>query len=213
MNPLQVLSRYTRARTQASAPGSRCELCAAPMAEGHRHDHLVDLQRQSLCCACRACALLFEKSGAANGRYRTVPDRVLVDPRFELSDEDWDRLEIPVRLSFLFFSSPAQRWVAIYPGAAGPTESELPLEAWDTLVGRSALLQAIQPDIEALLVYGKRGKALQPFLVPIDVCYELVALVRRHWKGFDGGQTFRDELDRFLGELRVRSRVFDKDKP
>ncbi|MGW1553095.1 DUF5947 family protein [Streptomyces sp. NPDC002346] len=30
-----------------------------------------------MACACTPCALLFERPGAAHGRFRTVPDRYL----------------------------------------------------------------------------------------------------------------------------------------
>lgn len=209
MNPLTVLGRYTRTRVPPTRGGSICELCSTPLPEEARHDHLVDIQRRTLTCACRACALLFDRPGAAQRRYKAVPRRVVVDPRVQLADEDWDALEIPVRLAFVFHNSAAQRWVAVYPGAAGATESTLPLQAWDELASRHRMLRSITPDVEALLVHGERGTPLECLLVPIDVCYELVALVRRHWEGFDGGRQFREQLEYFLGELKARSRPFD----
>ena len=33
-----------------------------------RHGHLVDLDKRSIACACRACYLLFTHVGAAGGR-------------------------------------------------------------------------------------------------------------------------------------------------
>lgn len=209
MNPLRVLGRYTRTRVRSAHAGSICELCSAPLSEEQRHDHLVDMQHRTLTCACRACALLLDRPGAAQGRYKAVPRRVMVDPQLALTDEDWDALEIPVRLAFVFHNSAAQRWFVVYPGAAGATESTLPLQAWDDLAARHRMLRSIAPDVEALLVHGERGTPLECLLVPIDVCYELVALVRRHWEGFDGGRQFRDRLEHFLGELRARSRPFD----
>ncbi|MGW1554431.1 DUF5947 family protein, partial [Streptomyces sp. NPDC002346] len=54
----------------------RCELCGVPVTEGG-HRHLVDTEKRALACACTPCALLFERPGAAHGRFRTVPDRYL----------------------------------------------------------------------------------------------------------------------------------------
>lgn len=205
MTVVRALSRYARTRgAPVTRAGEVCELCAVAIAEGH--GHVVDLKVRQLACVCRPCALLFTERGAANGRYRTVPDRVLIDPGLVLDDETWSTLDIPVRLAFVFFNSSMERWVAFYPSPAGPTESELSLEAWTDLSERSPLLQAIEPDVEALLVYGTRSHdPLQAFLVPIDTCYELVALVRTQWKGFDGGDA-RQEIAAFFERLRQRAR-------
>ena len=46
----------------------------------------------------------------------------------------------------------------------------------------------LEPDVEALLVQRPAAASFECFLVLIDACYELVGLVRMHWKGFDGGQ-------------------------
>jgi hypothetical protein len=136
-----------------------------------------------------------------------VPERVLVEPGFALGQAEWSELQIPVGLAFVFFSSAARRWVALYPSPAGAMESELPLDAWDALAARSALVAAAEPDVEALLVHGERGAAtLECLLAPIDACYALVATVRRHWRGFDGGDGVRREIAAFVGGLRARAR-------
>ena len=48
-----------------------------------------------------------------------------------------------------------------------------------------------------------------PFLphyrVGIDRCYELVGLVRTHWRGFSGGQAVWDEIGRFFAGLKGRA--------
>jgi hypothetical protein len=43
--------------------------------------------------------------------------------------------------------------------------------------------------------------------VPIDACYELVGRIRTHWKGLDGGDDVRTEMDRFFAALRDRCGV------
>jgi NADH ubiquinone oxidoreductase, 20 Kd subunit len=37
-------------------------------------------------CTCRACYLLFTREGAAQGKYKAVPDRFVYDPAFGLND-------------------------------------------------------------------------------------------------------------------------------
>lgn len=195
---------------RAAAEVERCELCAEPLEGGHRH--VVDLDRRSLCCACRPCAILFERQGAGAGRYRTVPERVCVDPD-GLDEGRWEALSIPVRLAFVFFNSSMDRWVAFYPSPAGATESELGLEAMSALILSSRLVRSIEPDVEALLVRGRRpGGAQEAYLVPIDRCYDLVALVREGWRGFDGGDEVRAKLDAFFERLRLQSRALPPER-
>jgi Family of unknown function (DUF5947) len=203
---LGALQRYARAGARAGVrPADVCELCAVGLPDAHAH--LVDLQQRRLCCACKACSLLFVEPGAAGGRYRTVPSRVLADPGFVLNEAQWAALEIPVRLAFFFFNSSLGRWVALYPGPAGVTESELPLEGWTGLAAGSALVASVQPDVEALLVDGRRGvTGFECLLVPIDACYELAARLRGAWKGFDGGDETRQALEVFFEGLRARCR-------
>jgi hypothetical protein len=171
---------------------------------------VVDLRRRAVCCACRACAVLFREPGAGAGRWRTVPERVLFDPGAPgaaLGEGEWGALEIPVGLAFLFRSSAAGRWVAVYPGPAGVIESALPLEAWERLAPRIPLAAAAEEDVEALLVRGERGRAgLEVLLVPVDRCYALAGRLRRVWRGFDGGAEARREIEAFFAELRARAR-------
>jgi hypothetical protein len=208
MTALEALAPYARrgAGRSAAAAGEACEICAAPVAE--QHAHVVDLVRRGLRCACPTCARLFDQP-SAGARYRTVPRRVLHDPTFTLAAARWADLQIPVGLAFVLYDSARSSWVAHYPSPAGATESELPLDAWRALVAERPLVAAIQPDVEALLVYGPRGATtLECHLVPVDLCYELVARIRRHWKGFEGGDGARGEIERFFAELRARRRTF-----
>ncbi len=66
-------------------------------------------------------------------------------------------------------------------------------------------LATLQPDVEALLVHSGDREA-EAFLVPIDVCYELVGHLRMLWRGFDGGQDVRRRLAECCGDVRARSR-------
>ncbi len=205
MRPLGPLTRFAQPRQGSTArPGERCELCAAPIAEPH--PHVADLKLRALCCSCPTCARLFA-SPAAGSRYRAVPDRVRHDPQLALGDREWEELGIPVGLVFVFFNSQRGRWSAVYPSPAGATESELTLEPWEELSRSVPLIAAAQPDVEALLIHRPRGGgASECLLVPIDTCYELVALVRRHWRGFQGGERVHREIAGFFARLRERSR-------
>ncbi len=198
MNELRALSRYAR-RKPAPPPRQCCELCGVAVAEEHRH--VVDLEARALRCSCPACSILFDQQG---GRFRRVPERVLRAP--PLPAERWAGLGVPVRLAFVFFNSKLGRWCASYPGVAGAIESEIAQESWDELAREHPVLREIAPDVEALLAWGPHGApALECFVVPVDACYELAGLCRTHWRGFDGGDDVRREMDAFFARLRSRA--------
>jgi hypothetical protein len=205
MTLVGALGRYTRQPSRAH-DGERCALCSAELTEPH--PHVVELARRSLACACRACAVLFSDPSPSGARYRTVPDRVLVDPEFSLTDGEWATLQIPVGLAFLVRR--ADGWTACYPSPGGALESPLLPEALHPLAARSRLVERVEPDVEALLfrrgVGRLRDGGASCYLAPLSACYELVGLVRRHWKGFDGGDTAWHAIDAFFDALRARSR-------
>jgi hypothetical protein len=203
------LRRFARParRPEGAAAEERCELCGEQL--GSEHSHMVDLQRRSLACACRACALLFTRPG---GRYRTVPDRVRHDPSAPLTDAEWAELQIPVGIAFFFFNSDLGRVIASYPSPAGVTECELDLAAWDRLAADHPLLAALAPDVEAILVVGgspREATPIETFLVPIDVCYSLAGALRLEWHGFDGGSEVKQVLADLLATLRKRARPLE----
>ena len=202
-------------------PGTeRCEMCQTVL-DG-RHGHLVDLDKRSIACACRACYLLFTHEGAAGGRYKAVPERICHDPGRPLAGTDWNELQIPVAMAFFFFNSALGRVVAGYPSPGGVTECELDLEAWDRLAAVYPLLGEMAPDTEAIFVNGASPGGRPPqtppdkggyevFLIPIDMCYSLVGELRLYWQGFDGGAEAREALARFLAGLRRRAIVLDRE--
>ena len=185
-------------RTRRAAAGARCELCGAAIDVEHRH--LVDATERRLRCACGACAMLFQHPGQ---RYRAAPDRWLHDPSFTLDERVWSSLQIPVRLAFFFRHG--ERWAAFYPGPAGATESTLSLDAWSDFAAAVPLAGDVEADVEALLVSGDGRGRFECFLVPISACYELVGRVKRCWRGFDGGEEARLEIDGFFARVRERS--------
>jgi len=180
-------------------PGTeRCELCQTVL--DSRHGHLIDMDKRSIACACRACYLLFTHEGAAGGRYRAVPERICRDPERPLAAADWNELQIPVTMAFFFYNSALGRVVAGYPSPGGVTECELDLEAWDRLAVSYPLLAGLAPDTEAIFVHKD-----EIFLIPIDMCYSLVGELRLYWQGFDGGAEARAALETFLAGLRQRA--------
>ncbi|MFE7799741.1 DUF5947 family protein [Nocardia sp. NPDC057440] len=203
--PFHVLQRITADRKPAVRAGERCEMCAEPIADAHQH--VVDIEGRQLMCVCRGCYLLFTAQNAAL-RYRAVPDRYLFFPDFTISQGEWDALEIPVGLAFFFRNSELGKTVAFYPGPAGATESELPLEQWRSVLERHPELDVLAADVEALLIrVPERGTTdAVCLLLPIDACYEFVGRMRMLWRGFDGGQDVRRYMDEFFTEMSARAR-------
>lgn len=203
--PFHVLQRITADRKPAVRAGERCEMCAEPIAD--LHQHVVDIEGRQLMCVCRGCYLLFTDRNAAL-RYRAVPDRYLFFPEFTISQGEWDALEIPVGLAFFFRNSALGKTIAFYPGPAGATESELPLEQWRSVLERHPQLDVLAADVEALLIrVPERGTTdAVCLLLPIDACYEFVGRMRMLWRGFDGGQDVRRYMDEFFTEMSARAR-------
>jgi len=213
--------RADRDADAARADTERCEMCRQVL-DG-RHGHLVDTEKRSLTCACRACYLLFTHEGAGGGRYRAVPERVCYDPARPLTEADWNELQIPVAMAFFFYNSALGRVVAGYPSPGGATECELDLAAWDRLAAGYPLLAALAPDVEAIFVSRRAGQggtsppsppgppsgSYEVFLIPIDECYSLVGELRLQWQGFDGGAEARAALAAFLDGLRRRALVLE----
>lgn len=174
---------------------TRCELCGAAIPE--QHSHLVDIAERRLLCACSAC----DASVASSGQFRRLPTTTRLLTGVQLSDGDWEGLQIPIGLAFIFHSTPLDRTVALYPGPAGATKSLLSLEAWSDLVWRNPILATLKPDVEALLIDRTAGRR-DYYQVPIDRCYALVGLMRRHWRGLSGGSEARAVIAEFFDRLR-----------
>lgn len=197
------LRRFLAPRPKA-VPGERCEFCTEILYP--EHSHVVNIESRSLMCSCRGCYLLFAPDGAAAGKYRAVPEDVTLDPGFKLTDAQWDGFQIPVGMAFFFHQSDLGRPVAFYPSPAGATESLLSLDTWDELVSANPILATMLPDVQALLTYRPRNGERRTYIVPIDAPYELVGLIRRYWKGFDGGEEAWAAIGAFFDALTDRSR-------
>lgn len=157
------------------------------------------MRNRNIVCTCDACALRFE--GVINGRYKLIPRESRAVPNFRLTDSEWDKLALPIGLAFIVHNSATGKPMAIYPGPAGPTESLLSLQSWQGIVADNASLEEMKPDVEALLINRVRG-ARDYFIAPVDVCFELMGLIRKNWRGLSGGQKVWLEIETFFRRLR-----------
>jgi len=179
-----------------------CELCGTRLTAGHEHG--VDVDQHRLVCLCQACRLVLAANADGQGRFRALPTRVVADPEFADDDGAWEALGIPVSIAFFFHDSVAGGIVAFYPSPAGATESLLGDGEWAALAAASPVAAGMRADTEAMLVR-RSGTVRDTYLVPIDLCYALVGLLRTTWRGFDGGQEAHDAVDAFFAQLSADS--------
>jgi hypothetical protein len=187
-----ALERVLRAGGRPPLLGEQCDVCGAPLPERHRH--LLDTERSDVMCACQPCSLLFVRDVASLGHYRLVPER-----RVRLGEVATEQLGVPVGLAY-FVRSADDAVVAHYPSPLGSTQWEVDAAAWQAVVAGHPALAGLAPEVEALLVNTARG-ARHHWLVPIDDCFRLVAVVRREWRGLSGGSRVWPAVDQFFAEL------------
>jgi len=190
---LATLRQFAR----SSATQGKCELCAIGLPPDHRH--LLELSIGRIICSCHACALRFHD--VVDGRFKLIPREIRSLSQFRLTDYEWDSLALPINLAFFHYSTRQDRMKATYPSPAGATESLLPLDAWQTLASNNPLLARIAPDVEALLV-NRVDPSREYYIVPIDLCFELVGVIRLHWRGLSGGELVWKEIAHFFDRLR-----------
>lgn len=196
--PLGSLRQFMQKRERK--PLERCELCNEAIPENHRH--LLAPGRREVICACQACSLLFSERGAAGGKYLLIPNRYLALTDFQMSDEQWESLAIPVNMVYIFRTT--KRVMAFYPSPAGATESLLELQSWEELVGDNPVLHAMEPDVEALLINRVRS-GREYYIVPIDACYQLVGLIRLSWRGLSGGEEVWRAIADFFAGIKAKA--------
>ncbi|HUI22288.1 MAG TPA: DUF5947 family protein [Methylocella sp.] len=172
-----------------------CDLCHAEIAP--RHAHMIELKTRRFFCACRQCVLTLGTSE----RFRVIESRVDVLDGFKLTDAEWEMLQVPIDMVFVFQSTFEKRPIAIYPSPAGATESRLNPEIWSRLLSANPSLANLQPDTEALLVNRTNG-AREYYRVSIDRCYSLIGLIRTRWHGLSGGSEAWDAIAGFFARLR-----------
>jgi len=192
-----ALARLIRSSAEPTPPTEteRCDLCAAPVPDEHRH--LYDTADDEVRCACGPCSVLFADGGAGDGHYRLVPRR-----RIRLPRVDTEVLGVPVGL--VFFVPRADGTVtAEGPSPAGAMRWEIDATAWQRLTEACPQLASVEPDVEALLVNTVHGLD-HHWIVPVDDCYRMIALVRREWRGLSGGGRVWPAVERFFDDLTER---------
>lgn len=176
----------------------RCDLCGAELSQDHRH--LLHLEERRILCACEPCIGM----RAGEGPYRPTGNRLLWLERFDLSEERWASLRIPIGLAFFMRSSSVGRVVGMYPSPAGATECELELSAWADLCAANPVLDSLDDDVEGLIV-NRIGEPHQFAIAPIDECYRLVGTIKANWEGISGGGAVERVVPAFLEQIRRRA--------
>ncbi|MEU6807829.1 DUF5947 family protein [Streptomyces sp. NPDC046831] len=192
-----ALARLVRSSAeQAAASEEACDLCAAPVPGEHRH--LFDTEQRELRCACGPCSVLFAADGAGGGRHLLVPRR-----RVRLPPVDTGVLGVPVGL--VFFVPHADGTVTAQgPSPAGAMRWEVDAAGWREAVAGCPALATVAPEVEALLVNTVHGLD-HHWIVPVDDCFRMVAVVRREWRGLAGGGRVWPAVERFFEDLTERS--------
>ena len=195
MTTLDALRRTIQRPLPSAEVAEHCQLCDAPIPAAHRH--MLEEHTGDVLCVCHACRLLFEREAAGRGHYRLIPDNRMRLPAF-----DTGGLGVPVGLAF-FIPQPDGRVIAHYPSPAGATQWEVDSAAWQAVTRERPEIANLMPAVEAVLVNTTRGAA-EHWIVPIDDCYRLVAVIRRTWRGLSGGSQVWPAIERFFGDLSER---------
>jgi Family of unknown function (DUF5947) len=192
------LRRLVASGGRSAVEAELCDICGTELDAGHRH--LLHLEERRILCACEPCIAM----RAGDGPYRPTGSRLLWLEGFELPDDLWARLRIPIGLAFFMRSSSAGRVVGLYPSPAGATECELDLAAWDDLCAANPMLGTLDEDVEGLIV-NRTAEPRQYAVAPIDECYRLVGTVKASWEGISGGGAVERVVPAFLEGLRERA--------
>jgi hypothetical protein len=192
------LRELARRPSQAADRRERCDLCAEALADAHRH--LLDTSADAVLCACAACAVLFDRQEAGGRTYRLLPRRRTLLDGHAIDDLLWASLAVPVGLAFFVRTAESGEVTVGYPSPLGTTRSTVAPRVWEEVVRGRPELAGLAEDVEALLVRRAQGTH-EHWIVPLDDCYRLVAVVRTHWKGLAGGPEVWAHVDRFFAEL------------
>ncbi len=107
---------------------------------------------------------------------------------------------MPVGLAFFVRDSGSGEVTVGYPSPLGATRAVVRPQTWEDVARGRRELQELAEDVEALLVH-RAGNAREYWVVPLDDCYRLVAIVRTHWKGLAGGPEVWDRIGEFFTGL------------
>ncbi|SDR20487.1 DUF5947 family protein [Thermostaphylospora chromogena] len=213
---MSTLARLLAGAARRDRPDAQgCELCGQDIPGDHAH--LLETASRQAVCACRACAALFTDGQAGPAHYLRLPTRRLrlpgdlKDPRGAQADVTAGRtpddllaaLGVPVGLAFVVTEQDGTA-VAHYPSPLGATRWEVDPAAWRAVTAGCAPLRTMRPLVEALLVHTAHG-ARERWLVPVDDCFRLVALIRQEWRGLSGGDQVWAKIRLFFADLAVRA--------
>jgi len=197
------LRRVARQAARDSDPGEReerCDLCADPLPPEHPHRHLIQPATGTVSCACRACSVLFDHGATAASGFRLLPRGRRRLDGCHIDDTVWAGLGIPVALAFFTRSAQGGEITAAYPSPLGALRATVTPDDWQRVEECHPQLPGQVTDVLALLVNRANG-AGEHWLVPLDDCYRLVAVVRAHWKGLGGGPEVWQRVDDFFRDL------------
>ena len=133
-----------------------------------------------------------------------IPREVRALRDLPITEAEWNDLALPINLAFFYQNSATGKTVALYPGPAGVTESLVPLKSIEELLGEHPAFANLSDDVEAFLV-NRLHADHRYYRAPIDVCFELAGLIRKHWRGLSGGEPVWKEINSFFGKLQAMS--------
>lgn len=187
---LKTFARQAGAAEQCSACG-----CALPP----DHDHAFEVATQKISCLCASCHSALTRN---ERKYRAIPEGVHRVNDVSWATKTWEHLGLPIHIVFIVRRETTYR--AFFPSPAGQVETQLGTHNWADLSARNPDALTLKPDVEALLLSRLSGQSLC-LKVPIDVCFALTGLLRRHWKGMHGGAQVWREISQFLNHLVERA--------
>jgi hypothetical protein len=202
--PLARLREFARIRklvsVKAQSDEEHCELCASDIS--NEHQHLIVPGNLNCICSCDACALLFDSQ--TGNKFRRIPKGAQWLKDFAISDSQWQNLELPVELVFIYKNSLSQARIALYPSPAGAMESFVSAENWTDLTASNPSIRSLKDDVEALLI-NRKGDIREYYRAPIDECFKLVGILRTSWHGFGGGPEVWKKIDLFFEKMKGHS--------
>ncbi len=114
----------------------RCDSCGTELAADH--EHTFEPASRRIRCACSRCLSFMPAT------LQRIPRDVRILSGFHISDFQWDILQIPISLAFFSYSTPAEKWIALYPGPAGAAESLLRIDFWQDIASHYPELSRYQ---------------------------------------------------------------------
>ncbi|CAN2536655.1 DUF5947+protein [Methylocapsa aurea] len=185
----------TKLRKFIAGPVERCDFCRVRVPD--EHAHLVEARTLRMFCACAGCAAEMTDDGLG---FRRIEQRQESLAGFQMADSDWAMLQIPIDVAFLFRPEDGAEPIAMFPGPAGATRSQLSADVWSELAERYPVLGELAPGAEALLVNRSSGRR-DHYRVSTDHCYALTGLMRARWRGLTGGEEAWAAIDQYFTEL------------